>query len=80
MRLDQVLPTLGIIKRRTVVKELADNGLILVNGSKAKPSRKVTAGDTIETLGSAPVKIKLLAIPAGSVRKEARSEYFTSLN
>ena len=32
MRLDKFLKVTRIIKRRTVVKELADNGNIVVNG------------------------------------------------
>lgn len=79
MRLDQLLPTLGIIKRRTVVKELADNGLIEVNGQRAKPSRAIAAGDTISVRGSKPLTVKILALPTGSVRKERREEYYQTL-
>lgn len=80
MRLDQLLPTLGIIKRRTVVKELADNGLIEVNGQRAKPSRAVAVGDTINVRGSKPLAVKILAIPGGSLRKDQREEFYQILS
>ena len=37
MRLDHVLKQSGLIKRRTVAKELAERGRILINDRVAKP-------------------------------------------
>ena len=48
MRLDLVLKMSGLIKRRTVAKELADRGRILINDRVAKPSSEVKAGDILE--------------------------------
>ena len=48
MRLDLVLKLSGLIKRRTVAKELADRGRILINDRTAKPSSEVKAGDVLE--------------------------------
>ena len=48
MRLDLVLKLSGLIKRRTVAKELADRGHILINNKVAKPSSEVKEGDIIE--------------------------------
>jgi len=48
MRLDLVLKQSGLIKRRTVAKELADRGRILINDRVAKPSSEVKAGDILE--------------------------------
>lgn len=41
MRLDKFLKVTRIIKRRTVAKELADNGNITVNGEQKKSSYEV---------------------------------------
>ena len=41
MRLDKFLKVTRIIKRRTVAKELADNGNIAVNGEQKKSSYDV---------------------------------------
>ena len=48
MRLDLVLKLSGLIKRRTIAKELADRGRILINDRIAKPSSEVKAGDILE--------------------------------
>ena len=48
MRLDLVLKLSGLIKRRTVAKELAERGKILINDRIAKPSSEVKDGDTLE--------------------------------
>jgi len=48
MRLDLVLKQSGLIKRRTVAKELADRGRILINERAAKPSSEVRNGDILE--------------------------------
>lgn len=48
MRLDLVLKQSGLIKRRTVAKELAERGRILLNDRVAKPSSEVKEGDILE--------------------------------
>ena len=48
MRLDLVLKLSGLIKRRTVAKELADRGRILINDKISKPSSEVRDGDILE--------------------------------
>ena len=48
MRLDLVLKLSGLIKRRTIAKELADRGRILINDRTAKPSSEVRQGDILE--------------------------------
>ena len=48
MRLDLVLKLSGLIKRRTVAKELAERGRILINDRVAKPSSEVKNNDRLE--------------------------------
>ena len=48
MRLDLVLKQSGLIKRRTVAKELAERGRILINDKVAKPASEVKGGDILE--------------------------------
>lgn len=47
MRLDLLLKTSGIIKRRTIAKALAENGKISINGKVGKPSSEVKEGDVL---------------------------------
>ncbi|MGD7046463.1 RNA-binding S4 domain-containing protein [Jeotgalibacillus proteolyticus] len=45
MRVDKFLKVSRLIKRRTLAKEVADQGRILVNGQPAKASSTVKPGD-----------------------------------
>lgn len=47
MRLDKYLKNSRLIKRRTIAKEICDNGKIFVNGSVAKASTTVKVGDIL---------------------------------
>ena len=44
MRLDKFLKVSRLIKRRTLAKEVSDQGRILVNGIQAKASTNVKVG------------------------------------
>ncbi|KIL52463.1 RNA-binding S4 domain-containing protein [Jeotgalibacillus campisalis] len=47
MRLDKFLKVSRLIKRRTLAKEVADQGRIQVNGLQAKASSTVKEGDEL---------------------------------
>ncbi|ALX50642.1 RNA-binding S4 domain-containing protein [Lentibacillus amyloliquefaciens] len=47
MRLDKFLKVSRLIKRRTLAKEVAGQGRIIVNGSPAKASTVLTVGDEL---------------------------------
>jgi ribosomal 50S subunit-recycling heat shock protein len=80
MRLDDFLSTVGVIKRRTIAKELGQNGLIEVNGRRAKPSYQVKLNDIIAVKGSQPQAVEVLKLPSGSVPKERRDEYVRTID
>ena len=50
MRLDKYLKVSPIIKRRSVAKEVIDNGYVFINEKKAKASSEIKVGDTISLL------------------------------
>ena len=79
MRIDDYLSTVGIIKRRTIAKQLGDNGLVEVNGRTVKAAYQVGAHDIISIKGSHPFRAEVLAVPGGSVPKSKRDEYFKAL-
>ena len=71
MRLDKFLKVTRIIKRRTVAKELADNGNIVVNGDPKKSSYDVKKGDIFEIkYFNKNIKVKVLDLPPESLKKE----------
>lgn len=47
MRLDKFLKVSRLIKRRTLAKEVAEQGRIWINGQEAKASSKVKVGDEL---------------------------------
>ena len=79
MRIDDFLSTVGIVRRRTVAKQLGDNGLLEVNGRVVKPAYQVSVLDIISIKGSRPFRAEVTALPAGSVPKAKREEYFKAL-
>jgi ribosomal 50S subunit-recycling heat shock protein len=48
MRLDKFLKVSRLIKRRTVAKDVSDQGRVLLNGKEAKPSTVVKIGDVLD--------------------------------
>ncbi len=79
MRLDQILPLLGVIKRRTIAKQLADNGMISINDNTAKAGKSVSVGDVIHIGGVKPQTIKITQLPGKSLSKEQRQDYYEAL-
>ena len=76
MRLDKFLKVTRIIKRRTVAKELADNGKIVVNGDPKKSSYDVKKGDIFEIkYFNKNIKVKVLDLPPESLKKEFIEDY-----
>ena len=80
MRIDDYLSTVGVIKRRTIAKELGQNGLIYVNGNKVKPAYQVHVDDLIQIKGSKPQTVQIIAIPNSSVQKENRDQFIKTIS
>jgi ribosomal 50S subunit-recycling heat shock protein len=47
MRLDKFLKISRLIKRRTVAKDVSEQGRVWVNGKEAKPANQIKVGDEI---------------------------------
>ena len=76
MRIDDYLSTVGLVKRRTVAKELGSSGLIEANGNVVKPAHQVSIGDIIRIKGSRPLVAEVLAVPTRSVPRADRGRFF----
>ncbi len=79
MRLDDYLSTVGVIKRRTIAKELGQNGMLAVNGRTVKPAYQVRVGDVVQVKGTHAVTVEVIDIPSGSVPKDQRDRYFKTI-
>ncbi|AEA33020.1 RNA-binding S4 domain-containing protein [Hippea maritima] len=80
MRLDQFLKETRIIKRRTLAKQMCDEGFVLINSKKAKASYEVKIGDIIDIyFKQKKIKYRIESIPQKGTRKNEASEYYTLL-
>ncbi len=80
MRLDQFLKETRIIKRRTVAKQMSDDGFVFVFGKKVKASYDVKVEDEIEIFfKQKKIKYKVLDIPKKGTRKDEANKYYELL-
>jgi ribosomal 50S subunit-recycling heat shock protein len=76
MRLDKFLKVSRIIKRRTLAKEVADKGRVLVNGIAAKASSNVKVGDELAIrFGQKLMTVKIETIVESPKKEDAASLY-----
>ncbi|SHK35318.1 RNA-binding S4 domain-containing protein [Desulforamulus aeronauticus] len=76
MRLDKFLKVSRVIKRRTLAKEVCDNGHVLVNNRVAKAGLEVKVGDRVEiNFGSRKLLFEILELKETMPAKEAASLY-----
>jgi ribosomal 50S subunit-recycling heat shock protein len=76
MRLDKFLKVSRLIKRRTLAKEVADQGRIMINGQTAKASSTVKIGDEITIqFGQKYVTVKVNSLQENVKKEDANTLY-----
>lgn len=76
MRLDKFLKVSRLIKRRTVAKEVADQGRVLINGRTAKSGTDVQHGDELEIrFGQKRLTVKVESVKESAKKEDAASMY-----
>ncbi|AYB47222.1 RNA-binding S4 domain-containing protein [Paenibacillus lautus] len=76
MRVDKFLKVSRLIKRRTVAKDVSDQGRVLINGREAKPSSTVKVGDEITVqFGQKLVTVRVERLTETTRKDEANSLY-----
>ena len=76
MRIDKYLKVSRLIRRRTLAKEVADQGRIQVNGLVVKASSVIKVGDEIAIrFGQKIVTVKVEMIKNTTKKEEAESMY-----
>ncbi len=79
MRLDKFLKVSRLIKRRTVAKDVSEQGRVWINGREAKPSSTVKVGDELAVqFGQKTITVRVDRI-AETTRKDEASELYTLL-
>ena len=76
MRLDKFLKVSRLIKRRTLAKEVADQGRISINGNQAKASSDVKPGDELTVrFGQMLVTVQVNELKDTTKKEEAANMY-----
>jgi ribosomal 50S subunit-recycling heat shock protein len=80
MRLDKFLKISRLIKRRTLAKEVAEQGRITINDKVAKPSVKVKVGDVIAIRFGQKIVTARVELLKDIVRKDEAHTMYTVLS
>jgi ribosomal 50S subunit-recycling heat shock protein len=76
MRLDKFLKVSRLIKRRTVAKDVSEQGRVLINGREAKPSSTVKIGDELTVqFGQKLVTVRVERLAETTRKEEAATMY-----
>lgn len=76
MRLDKFLKVSRIIKRRTVAKEVADQGRITVNDHPAKSSTSLQEGDRVAIrFGNRLLTVQVRQLQDSTKKEDANEMY-----
>jgi len=76
MRLDKFLKVSRLIKRRTVAKDVSDQGRVWINGKEAKASSTVKPGDELTVrFGSKSVTVRIERLAETTRKDEAAGMY-----
>jgi ribosomal 50S subunit-recycling heat shock protein len=77
VRLDLFLKTCRLIKRRTLARDMCDNGRVLVNGRKAKPAKEMKQGDIVTLkFSSRSIDLEVLGLFTAPSRKKQPEELY----
>lgn len=80
MRLDKFLKVSRLVKRRTLAKEVCDEGRVYVNGKTAKAGTALCVGDEIQIrFGQKIVTVRVEKLQ-DSVRKEEAGQMFALIS
>lgn len=76
MRLDKFLKVSRVIKRRTLAKEVSDEGRVKINGYTAKAGTVLNVGDIVEIrFGNKIVTLEVLMLESHARKEEAERMY-----
>lgn len=81
MRVDLALKYLCLVKSRSSVKQLCDDGAVVVNGHPAKPSASLRTGDRISIgFSRRTLTIELLVVPEKQLSKAVARTYYRTIS
>lgn len=76
MRLDKYLKVSRLIKRRTLAKEVSDQGRVKINGQTAKAGTNVNVDDELELkLGNRIIVVKVTGLSEHANKESAKTMF-----
>lgn len=76
MRIDKFLKVSRLVKRRSVAKEMADQGRVFINGREAKSATKVAPGDIVQIqFGNREMKVEVEELLDTTKKADAEKMY-----
>ena len=76
MRLDKYLKVSSLIKRRTLAKEVSDQGRVKINGQTAKAGTNVNVDDELELkLGNRIIVVKVTGLSEHANKENAKTMF-----
>lgn len=76
MRLDKYLKVSRLIKRRTLAKEVSDQGRVKINGQAAKAGTNVNVDDELEIkLGNRIIVVKVTGLSEHANKENAKTMF-----
>ncbi|MGI6345109.1 MAG: RNA-binding S4 domain-containing protein [Bacillota bacterium] len=80
MRLDKYLKVSRLIKRRTLAKEVCDQGRVQINGRPAKAGSEIKVGDVLTIdFGQRVLRVRVERL-AETVRKDEAATLYTIID
>jgi len=76
VRVDLFLKACGLVKRRTIAREMCDSGRVQINGHEAKPSKELKPGNRVALqFATKSIEFDVLALPEGKSVQKAKVQY-----
>jgi len=81
VRIDKFLNSVNIVKRRAIADEMCKEGVVFINGKKAKSSKDVKVGDIVEIHYLSGIKkYEVLKLPeTKTIPKSKKYEYIKEI-
>ena len=77
MRLDVFLKRTGLIKQRSLAKEICDKGAVFVDGRRAKASTDIGCGRAISLeIGDDILDIEVLSLPTRNYKRKDGEAFY----
>jgi ribosomal 50S subunit-recycling heat shock protein len=77
LRLDTFLKRVGLIRQRTLAKQVCDRGAVSVDGKKAKAGKEVGIGRIIAVnLPDQRIELRVVDLPGRSYKRKASEAFY----